>query len=299
MAIWVNPKKKSYTSTGPTAWLKRYVEFMVEALQTEVREKLKKFPIQPSGEKGGASINDVRDRTYDDAGNLIAGNEATGKDALAAGTCTTAIGDSQLVHGRYNIPVNDALHVVGNGDAETCSNAYLLDQEGNGWFKGNVTVGEECLELATKAWSEEMMEDGLKKKADITWIEPKKLQESVYFYEKLNALTQEGIYGLRNGGFWFHTDYNGTPTGEVTFEPESTEYLIVVKDKSMVCQWMFAVKEGMKQRSGSIGEDGTVDWEEWQCDTELKERVAALESVNQDLENVIELQENYIGGEEA
>ena len=298
MAIWVNPKKKSYASTGPTAWLKRYVEFMVEALQTEVREKLKKFPIQPSGEKGGASINDVRDRTYDDAGNLIAGNEATGNHALAMGTCTTAIGDSQLVHGRYNLPVSDALHVVGNGDAETCSNAYLLDQEGNGWFRGKVSVGEERLELATKAWSKQELEDGLKQKLDITWLEPKNFQESVHFYEKLDALTQEGIYGMRNGGFLYGVDQSGTPDVTVLCQPESTEYVIVVKDKNMVRQWMVGVKEGMKQRSGTIGEDGTVDWEEWQCDTELKERVAALESVNANLENIIELQKNYIGGEE-
>ena len=299
MAIWVNPKKKSYASTGPTAWLKRYVEFAIEALQTEVREKLKKFPIQPSGERGGASINDVRERTYDDAGNLIAGNEATGANAIAAGTCTTAIGDSQLVHGRFNLPVSDALHVVGNGDTENGSNAYLLDQEGNGWFAGKVCVGEECLELATKAWSEEMMEDGLKKKADITWIEPKDFYESVFFHEKLDALTQEGIYGLRNGRFFYHTDYNGTPTGEVTFQPESTDYAIVAEDKSLVRQWVFGTKEGMKQRVGTFEGNETVLWEDWQCDAELKERLAALESVNQDLESIIEMQENYIGGEEA
>ena len=299
MAIWVNPKKKSYASTGPTAWLKRYVEFTVEALQAEIREKLKTCPIQKSGLKGGASINDVRERTYDDAGNLIAGNEATGNHALAIGTCTTAIGDSQLVHGRYNLPVSDALHVVGNGDVENGSNAYLLDQEGNGWFRGKVSVGEERLELATKAWSKQVLGDGLKQKLDITWLEPKNFQESVYFYEKIDALTQEGIYGMRNGGFLYGVDQSGTPDGTVIFQPESTEYVIVVKDKSMVRQWMFGVKEGMKQRVGTFDENETVLWGDWQCDAELKERIATLEAVNQDLENIIEMQENYIGGEEA
>lgn len=33
------------------------------------------------------------------------------------------------------------VHVVGNGDSSTRSNAYTLDWDGNGWFAGNVFVG--------------------------------------------------------------------------------------------------------------------------------------------------------------
>lgn len=286
MAIWVNPKKKSYTSTGPTAWLKRYVEFMVEMLQTEVRGKLKTFPIQPSGEEGGAVIHDVADRTYDEDGNLIAGNEATGKHALAAGTCTTATGDAsaavgeqvtaegdcQLVHGRYNLPDKDALHIVGNGvDEENRSNAYLLDKEGNGWFKGNVTVGKECLELATKVWSKEVLEEEAKKKLDITWI--KRYVNIDSDYVSIDEITEPGLYGLQAEATSFApiVPGSGENLGETIYEDAGKEYLIVTQLREDVFsggiigvnQVLFSTFKGIKLRSGTISEDGTVTWEDW------------------------------------
>lgn len=70
--------------------------------------------------------------------------KAYGQSSTAMGNGTEANGKEQVVSGIYNEPLGDEyLHVVGNGTNENNkSNAYTLDRNGNGWFAGEVTVGE-------------------------------------------------------------------------------------------------------------------------------------------------------------
>ena len=119
---------------------------------------------------------------------------------------------------------------------------------------------------------------------------------------------------------WNYPHGPGDPFDYVNLEPFGDEYVIVTTHKErypyLVKQWYFGAEQGMKLRSGTIAEDGTVTWEDWKCDSDfltqtqleetfvkkeegLAERVTALETVNQDLENIIALQQSYIGGDGA
>lgn len=92
---------------------------------------------------------------------------ASGDCSLAEGSCTVAnkyashaeglwtiaSGEHQHVQGKYNIEDTEDkyAHIVGNGEGEaTRSNAHTLDWDGNAWFAGNITIGEDNKELATK-----------------------------------------------------------------------------------------------------------------------------------------------------
>lgn len=64
--------------------------------------------------------------------------------AEGEGTETTIIGSVQHVEGRYNVidTYGKYLHIVGKGISDTDrSNAHTLDQSGNAWFAGEITVG--------------------------------------------------------------------------------------------------------------------------------------------------------------
>lgn len=66
---------------------------------------------------------------------------ASGTNAHAEGQFTEA-GNLQHAEGFYNLVEQlPIIHMVGNGNASTRSNAYTLDQLGNGWFAQDVYVG--------------------------------------------------------------------------------------------------------------------------------------------------------------
>ena len=67
---------------------------------------------------------------------------ANGTNAHAEGSNTEA-GTMQHAEGMYNLVENlPIIHMVGNGNSDNArSNAYTLDQMGNGWFSGDVYVG--------------------------------------------------------------------------------------------------------------------------------------------------------------
>lgn len=87
------------------------------------------------------------------------GTYAKGDGSHAEGYGTQAFGETQHVQGRYNLPDENSLyaHIIGNGRSQningtlkvTRSNAYTLDWNGNAWFAGKATIGEEQKELAT------------------------------------------------------------------------------------------------------------------------------------------------------
>ena len=77
--------------------------------------------------------------------------ESNGYASHSEGYYTIANGRYQHVQGKYNISdFSTYAHIVGNGaDSENRSNAHTLDWDGNAWFAGNVTVGDNKI-LATE-----------------------------------------------------------------------------------------------------------------------------------------------------
>lgn len=70
---------------------------------------------------------------------------AEGNNSHSEGYGTKANGDNQHVFGKYNVVDNEDefIEIAGNGNNSLQrSNAYTLDWDGNVWFAGNVTVGE-------------------------------------------------------------------------------------------------------------------------------------------------------------
>ena len=69
------------------------------------------------------------------------GTTAHGENSHAEGQGTTAHGVNQHVEGKYNIEDTKGkyVHIVGNGDSYTKSNAHTLDWNGNAWFAGKLT----------------------------------------------------------------------------------------------------------------------------------------------------------------
>ena len=79
--------------------------------------------------------------------------KAKGYASHAEGEYTIASGRSQHVEGAFNIEdTNDTyLHIIGNGKSESSrSNAMTVDWHGNGWFAGEVTVGEKKYKLISE-----------------------------------------------------------------------------------------------------------------------------------------------------
>ena len=78
--------------------------------------------------------------------------EASGEISHAEGEWTKASSECQHVQGKYNIEdaENKYAHIVGNGNSRARSNAHTLDWNGNAWFQGKITLGENNIEVATK-----------------------------------------------------------------------------------------------------------------------------------------------------
>ena len=74
---------------------------------------------------------------------------ASGHYSHAEGYYTRASGRTQHVQGKYNIEdaTDTYAHIVGNGSSSARSNAHTLDWNGNAWYAGSVTVGEENKKL--------------------------------------------------------------------------------------------------------------------------------------------------------
>ena len=94
------------------------------------------------------------------------GTIAKGRASHAEGLATTASGAQSHVEGRYTIAAGGAqhvegianiedtegnyIHIAGNGIFDARSNAYTLDWDGNGWFAGKITVGENKASVITE-----------------------------------------------------------------------------------------------------------------------------------------------------
>lgn len=84
---------------------------------------------------------------------------ASGARSHAEGEGTTAKGANQHVSGSYNLEDTSSLVIVGNGSANSRSNAYKLDKNGNGYFSGEVyakekkLATEEYINVRVPAWT--------------------------------------------------------------------------------------------------------------------------------------------------
>ena len=96
---------------------------------------------------------------------------AEGEASFAEGRQTIAKRRSQHVYGEFNIADSEGtanynrgkyVHIVGNGTADNKrSNAHTLDWNGNAWFAGNITIGEDKKSLATEDFVRSLIEDVL------------------------------------------------------------------------------------------------------------------------------------------
>lgn len=92
------------------------------------------------------------------------GTRANGFYSDASGAFTVASGQAQSAIGRCNIEdtENKYIQIAGNGSWDqgkknpTRSNAYTLDWNGNGWFAGNLSIGEDNKQLATEDFVESL-----------------------------------------------------------------------------------------------------------------------------------------------
>lgn len=77
---------------------------------------------------------------------------ASGEASHAGGIGTKASNTAQCVFGKFNAnePNNEYLFIIGNGtNEENRSNAMTIHKNGDAWFAGNVTIGNENKKLVT------------------------------------------------------------------------------------------------------------------------------------------------------
>lgn len=86
---------------------------------------------------------------------------ASGKFSHAEGSLTKASGRCQHVQGMNNIEdsENKYLHIVGNGDTSTPSNAHTIDWDGNAWFAGSISADGNMI-LSSNQYGDELPEAG-------------------------------------------------------------------------------------------------------------------------------------------
>lgn len=85
--------------------------------------------------------------------------------AAGFGNGTIVTTPQSFVTGSYNIADTNEdtdkqyVHIVGNGTTDKRSNAYTLDRQGNAWFAGKITFGENKDELVTKGYVDGLVSD--------------------------------------------------------------------------------------------------------------------------------------------
>ncbi len=85
--------------------------------------------------------------------------------AAGFGNGTIVTTPQSFVIGSYNIADTNEdtdkqyVHIVGNGTTDKRSNAYTLDRQGNAWFAGKITFGENKDELVTKGYVDGLVSD--------------------------------------------------------------------------------------------------------------------------------------------
>ena len=98
------------------------------------------------------------------------GSHAEGYSAVASGFYshaegfgTIARGNYQHAQGKYNEEdtSNTYAHIVGNGTSEARANIHTLNWDGDAWFAGNITVGNNNQVLATEEYVDQVAFNGV------------------------------------------------------------------------------------------------------------------------------------------
>lgn len=149
--------------------------------------------------------------------------EASGYISHSEGIGTKATGDIQHVQGKYNKEDPTMAHIVGNGSSEdNRNNAHTLDWNGNAWFAGEVTVGEDKKKLVTEAALDRAMmyrgkvEGGYElpvekvRVGDVYRIKNKSGFSKALIPEITQVTVTEGMYNMDNEyGIYLKFPYSG------------------------------------------------------------------------------------------
>lgn len=140
-------------------------------------------------------------------------NEVVGENSIALGYHTKAEEENQLVQGRYNKPMANMAHIIGNGDGtvdNSRSNAYALDWDGNGWFAGDVFVKSTDQDDAQRLATEDYVNEKLSKienvselEADGLWIKPIKGYMTLGYRQDFSTVGGRSLtigYGITASG---------------------------------------------------------------------------------------------------
>ena len=140
-------------------------------------------------------------------------NEVTSDHSVAIGYYTKAEEDNQFVQGRYNKPMANMAHIVGNGDGavdNSRSNAYALDWNGNGWFAGDVFVKSTEQDDAQKLATENYVNEELNKIKNVEtlevnslWIKPIKGYMTLGYRQDFSTIGNRSLtigYGITASG---------------------------------------------------------------------------------------------------
>ena len=106
---------------------------------------------------GAAAIN-VRNRAYGDHSFAFGQRNYIpygAKNSVAGGFYTIASSPNQFVFGQFNEEDKEGKYtvIIGNGTGEAAAlrhNSFTLDRNGNAWFSGKITIGEEKYQIASK-----------------------------------------------------------------------------------------------------------------------------------------------------
>ncbi len=92
-----------------------------------------------------------------DAMAIGSGAKAKNSDSMAIGKKVTTSKTNQFVIGKYNVDDSSAEIIVGNGTATASRNAMTVDADNVAHFPGNVKIGADDAEVATKAYVDEVL----------------------------------------------------------------------------------------------------------------------------------------------
>ena len=115
-----------------------------------------------AGHRYNADLDSLAEGTNEGLGDL---SQANGVRSHTEGVGTIAIGTNQHVEGRFNIPDNSSLHIVGNGvDENHRSNAEKLSYDGKLWVASDVETGtgHKLSEKLTSEQTQALVNDSIK-----------------------------------------------------------------------------------------------------------------------------------------
>lgn len=174
-----------------------------------------------------SGINNEASAPYSAA--IGSNNIAKGHSSMALGEGNRAFSNYQLVHGKFNDSDSNNIyaHIVGGGTFDFPKNIYTLDWKGNAWFNGNIVLGENYEEVATKKYIDQQL---------VIKLFPHNVIDDTSIKVCVNDLDPYTIYKLSTDEKYRRVQfYVDTEFGEVPFlytDSNINKYSMFVSDKS-------------------------------------------------------------------